>query len=141
VKGLSLVSAAGKAGREMGTPETSGRRDRVLLLNTMVVGAKYRDDEDQDAAAYLVPGDKVDLVPEPDNEHDHLALKVVAHPELQKAPTLGSKPGGYHIGYIQKGLNAAPHRMIVAGFEVEGVVLPTRRPGQIWVRISLIADE
>lgn len=116
-------------------------RESVLLINTMVVGMKYRSQDEQGAAAILMPGDKVALVPEPDNDFDKLALKVVAHPELQREPSLESRPNGYHIGYVSKGMNAAPHRLIVAGFDLEAVVLPTNKAGEIWISISLVTDD
>ena len=118
---------------------TSG--ERVLLLKAMVAGLFYRTEEERSAAAALVPGDQVQLVPEPENPHDKLAVKVMAHRDLQKAPTLGSKSSGYHIGFLPKGLNVVPHRLLVAGFDLEAVVLPADKEGVVWISISLVTDD
>jgi len=55
-------------------------------MQTKVVGVYYRPASARVAVEQLSPGDKVQLVAEPDNPYDAYAVKVLA--------------GGIHIGYI-----------------------------------------
>ena len=55
----------------------------------MLAGGFYRSEEEQEQIASLVPGESaVDLIPEPDNEHDPNAIAVYFE--------------GTHLGYVPK---------------------------------------
>jgi len=61
-------------------------------MQTKVVGLYYRPASARVAVEQLSPGDKVQLVAEPDNPYDAYAVKVLT--------------GGIHIGYISAELSA-----------------------------------
>jgi len=100
---------------------------RVMLLQTMVMAMLYASAEAQAVAATLRVGATCELVPEPSNEYDSLAVAV--------------KYGKHRLGYLPQGQTAVIHRLLAAGLELTGTIIHTCVPGQLRVEIALEVEK
>lgn len=78
------------------------------MIRCPIVGTNYRPIADQVAFAKLENGDDLFLIPEPDNEHDPLAIKVLTAEAA-------------FVGYIPRSHNRRVHDEGFSGIEAAWV--------------------
>ena len=81
----------------------------MLHIHTYIAGVKFRGAEARERITALAPGARLTLRPEPDNEYDPNAVKVLA--------------GGVHVGYLPKRDSQNVAKLIADG----RVTLTTKR--------------
>lgn len=74
-----------------------------------MVGASFRPAEAKEIIKQLSIGDTVDLVADPENQHDSSAVKV--------------EYDGIHLGFIPAAENSAPFNFLLSGDDLPGTVI------------------
>lgn len=79
------------------------------MLTVTMVGATFRPAEAKEVVRGLSIGDRVKLVPDPENEYDSTAVACYY--------------GDMHIGFIPKESNSALFAVLLDGANIEGEVI------------------
>ena len=78
--------------------EEDDDEDPEGLANFTCVGTHFRDSQEKAAFNALEPGDPVKLVPEPDNQYDGNAIKIMGRDPLDDE----SNDFCLHLGYVPR---------------------------------------
>jgi len=94
-----------------------------FLRGFTVAGISFRTPAERAIALSLQPGDKLTLEPEPTNQFDPFAVKILKD--------------GAHIGFIPKDCSAAVAFILANGGEYECVCAGTNKSGYPSVNVSV----
>jgi hypothetical protein len=109
-------------------PKSNPGSSRQYALNDCFI-AGFRFHEGPALLSELDVGDRLKLVPEPENEHDHFAIRI--------------EYDGRHIGYVPRNQNRTVFGLLAQGAPVKCIVTAVDRTAVPWeaVRIrTFLAD-
>ncbi|MCX8017335.1 MAG: HIRAN domain-containing protein, partial [Rhodocyclaceae bacterium] len=96
-----------------------------VILVERIAGFQYHDGPQVEAE--LAPGQPLDLVPEPDNPHDALAVRITWR--------------GVKLGYVPRPKNAAIAAQLARGEGLRARILAVDRAAAPWARVEFAVEE
>lgn len=94
-----------------------------MKITTSLVGASFRPSEARDALRRTTIGDRLSLEPDPENEYDSEAVRVMVE--------------GHHAGFIAKKDNSPISKRLLSGDEVFAEIIAFENPIRPVLEIEL----